>query len=74
MYAGELVNFNCSVDVASGWDYTWLKDGAIVPGAGNTISILLNSANGGKYSCQATRPEMTTTMPSVEISQDVIGE
>lgn len=74
MYAGELVNFTCNVNVSSDWDYTWLKDGAVVPGAGNEISILLKSADRGKYSCQATRPETTTTMPSVEISQDVIGK
>lgn len=73
MYAGELVNFTCNVDVASDWDYEWLKDGAFFPKAGNTISILLGPVNGGKYSCRATRFE-TTTVPSVEISQDVIGK
>lgn len=74
MYAGELVNFTCNVDVSSGWDYEWLKDGALVAGTSNEISILLKSADRGKYSCRATRPEPTRTMPSVEISQDVIGK
>lgn len=72
MYAGELVNFTCNVDVSSDWEYVWHKDGAVY-GAGNTKSILLHSADGGKYSCQANRFG-TITMPSVEISQNVIGK
>lgn len=73
MYAGEMVNFTCNVDVSSDWEYEWLKDGAVVR-AGDGISIRLDSAAGGKYSCRASRSETTTTMPSVEISQDVIGK
>lgn len=73
MYVGELVNFTCNVDVSSGWDYEWLKDGTFLHVTGNTISIPLGPLDGGKYSCRATRIE-TTTVLSVEISQDVIGK
>lgn len=74
MYTGERVNFNCHVDVSSGWEYYWRKDGNLLKTeTGKTISISLDPSNGGKYSCYAIRGERTSTKFSEEITQDVLG-
>ncbi|XP_071332393.1 cell adhesion molecule CEACAM5 isoform X2 [Trachinotus anak] len=73
MYVGETVNFICNVDVSSGWNYQWYKDGndLSLPATSKTISIPLSLSHGGKYSCKATRSEKTSTDHSAEISLDV---
>lgn len=73
MYVGETVNFTCNVNVSSGWEFKWYKDGNYLSETSETISIYLDSYNGGKYSCQATRSETTSTEFSEVIPQDVLG-
>ncbi|XP_068180932.1 obscurin-like protein 1 isoform X2 [Antennarius striatus] len=72
MYVGEIVNFTCNVDVASGWTYQWYKDGEFLPQSSKTNSITLNLSAVGMYGCSATRGEVTSTEISEEIRQDVI--
>lgn len=73
MYAGERANFTCHVDVSSGWEYYWRKDGNDLAETGKTISVSLDPSNGGKYLCHAIRGESTSTKLSEEITQDVLG-
>ncbi|KAM8754905.1 hemicentin-1 [Acanthopagrus schlegelii] len=72
MYVGEAVNFTCNVDVASGWEYLWYKDGEKLPGTSRTIGFPLSLSNGGKYSCKANRGDATRTDFSKEKQQDVL--
>ena len=69
MYVGETVNFTCKVDVSSGWDYQWYKNGIEQP----ANSIRLSLSDQGKYWCVASRGEITSTENSEEIPQDVLG-
>ncbi|KAK2851437.1 hypothetical protein Q5P01_007713 [Channa striata] len=76
MYVGEIVNFTCTVDVASDWKYKWFKDKNSTPftdSTSSTISIKLNLADGGKYSCTAVRGVTTRTDSSKEITQTVLA-
>ncbi|XP_076597526.1 hemicentin-1 [Chaetodon auriga] len=72
MYVGETVNFTCNVDVSSGWEYRWYKDGRFLRDTNKTISIHLDSTSKGKYSCVGTRSETTSTHMSEKIQQDVL--
>ncbi|KAI3357704.1 hypothetical protein L3Q82_016109, partial [Scortum barcoo] len=73
MYEGETVNFICKVDVSTGWQYLWYKDGEIHPGSiSETFSIRLALSNKGNYSCKATRGKKTLTDFSEEIHQNVL--
>ncbi|XP_040905851.1 carcinoembryonic antigen-related cell adhesion molecule 5-like isoform X2 [Toxotes jaculatrix] len=72
MYVGETVIFTCKVDMSSGWNYHWYKDGHNLPhDSSNSISIPLSLSDGGSYSCKATRGETTSTSHSAEIKQAV---
>ncbi|XP_067383054.1 basement membrane-specific heparan sulfate proteoglycan core protein-like isoform X1 [Channa argus] len=72
MYVGEMVNFTCTVDVASDWQYKWFKDKNPLPDKGSNISITLGTSNAGKYSCAAIRGGKTLTDSSKEIVQHVL--
>ncbi|XP_051280945.1 titin [Dicentrarchus labrax] len=71
MFVGETVIFTCNVDVSTGWNYQWYKDGKDLTKTDKTLSIPLGLSNGGKYSCMATRGEVTSTDISDEIPQVV---
>ncbi|XP_035512107.1 hemicentin-1-like [Morone saxatilis] len=71
MFAGETVKFTCNVDVSTGWNYRWYKDGKDLTETNKTISIRLGLSDGGKYFCMATRGEVTSTDISDEIPQVV---
>lgn len=73
MYVGETVNFTCKVDVASGWEYRWYKDGEVRTDTSETISLHLDLSHVGRYSCEATRSKMTSAGVSEEIQQAVLG-
>lgn len=73
MFVGELVNFNCSINMPAEMDYTWYRDGNVFSlESGSTISVPLVAGSGGNYSCEATRG--TTEVTSEKILQVVIGE
>ncbi|XP_062248266.1 titin [Platichthys flesus] len=72
MYAGETVNFTCTVNMSTDWIYQWYENGENIPSAtGKTFSLPLSLSNGGYYSCKATRGETTSTIHSREIQLDV---
>ncbi|XP_074500369.1 hemicentin-1 isoform X2 [Sebastes fasciatus] len=72
MYVGETVNFNCKVDVSSGWEYQWHKDGIELSTTSESNSIRLALSDRGKYWCKATRGDIVSTVFSEEIPQDVL--
>lgn len=72
MFVGELVNFNCSINVPAEMEYLWYREGNIFSPEGSTVSVPLVAGSGGKYSCQATRGN--TEVTSEKILQVVIGE
>uniref|UniRef100_A0A3Q3F0I9 Titin-like n=1 Tax=Labrus bergylta TaxID=56723 RepID=A0A3Q3F0I9_9LABR len=74
MYVGETVNFTCIVDVSSGWEYQWYKDGGDLPATSKSNAIRLDRSNAGKYSCMATRGKSMSTDVSEEMQLDVLGK
>ncbi|XP_060912675.1 obscurin [Labrus mixtus] len=72
MYVGETVNFTCNVDVSSGWEYQWYKDGYDLPATSKSNAIRLDLSNVGKYSCKATRGKIMSTDISEEMQLDVL--
>nr|XP_020490707.1 titin-like [Labrus bergylta] len=72
MYVGETVNFTCIVDVSSGWEYQWYKDGGDLPATSKSNAIRLDRSNAGKYSCMATRGKSMSTDVSEEMQLDVL--
>ncbi|XP_032421653.1 titin isoform X2 [Xiphophorus hellerii] len=71
MYIGETVKLKCAVDVSSGWSYDWYKDGSTLNKPGKELSIDLNLSDKGRYSCEASRGEQTSTGHSKETQLDV---
>ncbi|XP_056131141.1 hemicentin-2-like [Lampris incognitus] len=56
VYVGEPVNFGCGVDVSSGWEFLWYRNGALLPASGNKFNITsVTPANSGTYHCMARR-------------------
>nr|XP_046252037.1 titin isoform X2 [Scatophagus argus] len=72
MYFGETVNFTCSVDVSSGWEYKWYKDGNDLSETSQIISIQVGSLTTGNYMCAASRGDTTSTDNSEVIRQDAL--
>ncbi|XP_075878642.1 hemicentin-2 isoform X3 [Nelusetta ayraudi] len=72
MFVGELVNFNCSINVPAEMEYLWYREGNIFSPEGSTVSVPLVAGSGGKYSCQATRGN--TEVTSEKILQVVIDQ
>ncbi|XP_040007920.1 hemicentin-1 isoform X2 [Xiphias gladius] len=56
MFPGESVSFSCHINVSSGWEYVWYKDGNQPNVSGNMFSInSVGKKNGGSYTCKARR-------------------
>ncbi|XP_031698576.1 hemicentin-1-like [Anarrhichthys ocellatus] len=56
VYTGELVSFQCKVELSSGWRYHWYKDGTQLPINSSSFEIHdANLSNGGTYECKAIR-------------------
>lgn len=56
MFPGESVSFSCHINVSSGWEYLWYKDGVSLDVSGNRTTISpVGIANQGPYKCQAKR-------------------
>ncbi|XP_045913321.1 carcinoembryonic antigen-related cell adhesion molecule 5-like isoform X1 [Micropterus dolomieu] len=66
MYTGESVSFECKVELSSGWDYIWYKNGEALSINSSHFSIdPANLSNTGTYECMATRDKtMYNTAPS----------
>ncbi|XP_068996392.1 hemicentin-1 [Embiotoca jacksoni] len=58
LYTGELVTFECTVKISSGWTYHWNKDGAQVLTNSSTFKIdVTHLSDSGTYECNATRDQ-----------------
>ncbi|XP_040007921.1 B-cell receptor CD22 isoform X3 [Xiphias gladius] len=56
MYTEDSVSFSCHINVSSGWEYLWYKDGNQLTESGNNLNIsLAETTNTGLYKCQVKR-------------------
>ncbi|KAM9350973.1 cell adhesion molecule CEACAM5 [Symphorus nematophorus] len=56
MHTGDSVSFNCHINVSSGWEYLWYKDGIQLAESGNSHTIRsVLTQNTGSYRCQTKR-------------------
>uniref|UniRef100_A0A3Q3WQH2 Ig-like domain-containing protein n=1 Tax=Mola mola TaxID=94237 RepID=A0A3Q3WQH2_MOLML len=56
MHTGDSVSFSCHINVSSGWEFLWYKDGTQLVESGNNHTILsVLTRNTGSYSCQTRR-------------------
>ncbi|XP_056278742.1 titin-like isoform X2 [Pseudoliparis swirei] len=56
MHTGDSVFFSCHINVSSGWEYLWFKDGRALGESGNNHTIRsVVRTNTGSYKCQAQR-------------------
>ncbi|XP_031700313.1 titin [Anarrhichthys ocellatus] len=56
MHTEDSVSFSCHVNVSSGWEYLWLKDGSLLTETGNNHTIKsVARTNTGSYQCKAKR-------------------
>lgn len=60
MHTGDSVSFSCHINVSSGWEFLWYKDGSPLAESGNnhTITYVLTK-NTGSYKCQTKRGRNT---------------
>ncbi|XP_034732680.1 uncharacterized protein LOC117947653 [Etheostoma cragini] len=60
MHTGDSVSFSCHINVSSGWEYLWYKDGSPLAVSGNnhTISSVVRT-NTGSYQCRVKRGSNT---------------
>lgn len=66
LYTGESVSFTCSVEVSTGLEYFWYKDGKKLQIKGNSLTISrARLSDSGTYECTAIR---TQTMYAEEHS------
>ncbi|XP_053280695.1 titin isoform X2 [Pleuronectes platessa] len=66
LYVGESVSLDCKVEISSGWEYLWSKDGVALPHRSRTFKIHdANSSVNGSYECTAKREKSAYhTQPS----------
>lgn len=56
VYMGESVSFECKVEISSGWEYLWYKDGKALLHNGSSFNIRdASSSDSGTYECMAKR-------------------
>ncbi|XP_054464456.1 carcinoembryonic antigen-related cell adhesion molecule 5 [Anoplopoma fimbria] len=56
MHTEDSVSFSCHINVSSGWEYLWLKDGVpLVESRNNHTIKSVVRTNTGSYQCQAKR-------------------
>ncbi|KAM9341839.1 Fc receptor-like protein 5 [Pholidichthys leucotaenia] len=56
MHTGDSVSFSCHINVSSGWEYRWYKNGTPLPRSGNNHTIRnVATADTGDYTCKAGR-------------------
>lgn len=77
MHTEDSVSFLCHINVSTGWEFLWYKDGSPVTVSGNNLtisSVLLKNA--GSYKCRTKRGTGPTFFldPSPTISLRVEGK
>ncbi|XP_076022710.1 basement membrane-specific heparan sulfate proteoglycan core protein isoform X2 [Genypterus blacodes] len=55
IYTGESVTLSCGVEVSTGWQYLWYRNGVEVGTKGNYLLNSPNPSDGGRYTCRAKR-------------------
>ncbi|XP_074538363.1 obscurin-like protein 1 isoform X2 [Halichoeres trimaculatus] len=56
MFPGESVTYSCHLNVSSGWEYLWYKDGKELSVSDKKYSVTsVSTTNAGSYSCKAKR-------------------
>ncbi|XP_074538362.1 obscurin isoform X1 [Halichoeres trimaculatus] len=56
MFPGESVTYSCHINVSSGWEYLWYKDGKDLSVSDKEYSVTsVSTTNAGSYSCKAKR-------------------
>lgn len=56
MHTGDSVSFICHINVSSGWEFVWDKDGVELDDSGNNHTVTsVVMANAGSYKCKAKR-------------------
>ncbi|KAM8862513.1 basement membrane-specific heparan sulfate proteoglycan core protein [Spinachia spinachia] len=56
MHTGDPVSFSCHINVSSGWEHLWFKDGQSLTASGNNHTIeAVETKHTGSYQCQAKR-------------------
>lgn len=56
MHTEDSVSFCCHINVSSGWDYQWYKDGRPLQGSKNNLSIdSVKKVDSGSYHCEVKR-------------------
>uniref|UniRef100_A0A3Q1FKB8 Titin-like n=1 Tax=Acanthochromis polyacanthus TaxID=80966 RepID=A0A3Q1FKB8_9TELE len=56
MFPGESVSFSCHINVSSGWEYLWFKDGSPLVGSESKYPINpVGATSGGSYTCRVKR-------------------
>ncbi|KAM6983048.1 cell adhesion molecule CEACAM5 [Tautogolabrus adspersus] len=56
MFPGESVTFSCHINVSSGWELIWYRDGNQLAVSGERYpNITVSTANAGLYKCRAKR-------------------
>lgn len=77
MHTGDSVSFTCHINISSGWEYLWYKDGTelAVFGISHNISSVVTT-NTGSYTCKAKRGEKNVfhTDQTQAISLNVQGK
>lgn len=79
MYVGESVTFRCDVDVSSGWEYLWFKDGTqLITSDPSKSSYTISSpapSDGGTYTCKGKRGQHEfLANDSGTVSLNIIGK
>ncbi|KAK5863617.1 hypothetical protein PBY51_000637 [Eleginops maclovinus] len=60
MYSGDEVTFSCHINVSSGWEYLWHKDGSPLASSGYSRTIhSVRTTESGSYQCQVKRRNIT---------------
>lgn len=77
MHTEDSVSFLCHINISTGWEFLWYKDGSplTVPGNNLTISSVLVK-NAGLYKCQTRRGTslIFSSDPSPTINLSVEGK
>lgn len=75
MYVGETWSISCKVNVSSGWEYLWYKDGQPLPTSDSSKTISsLDHSDHGVYKCKATRGKTAFfTDDSEEATLHILG-
>lgn len=76
LYAGESVSYECKVEISSGWEYHWFKDGNSILNSSSRFHIHnATMMERGIYHCMARRSKTKYNTIQSDIRRlDISGE